>query len=250
MRGCAGRHRCSGMPLSRFRVARVGSQWDDPNMGIESGVELESARVTRILRDDIMLGRRPPGARLVERDIARELSVSRLPVREAIKALVQEGIVITRPRSWAVVREFTTKDIVDFSEVRAALETLAFVLAAERHDEEGARLLHDILQREEDAARAGDVEGARVAAARFHTAAVELADNAGLEELARVFVTRLRWLFGQHDALFDMADEHREILAAMTSRDVDTLRELIPQHLERGRKAAERRLRERAVSSI
>ena len=43
--------------------------------------ELESVRVTRILRDDIVLGRRAPGSRLVERDIAAELHVSRLPVR-------------------------------------------------------------------------------------------------------------------------------------------------------------------------
>ena len=50
--------------------------------------ELESVRVTRILRDDIVLGRRVPGSRLVERDIAAELDVSRLPVREAIRTLV------------------------------------------------------------------------------------------------------------------------------------------------------------------
>ena len=53
-------------------------------------------------------------------------------VREAIKMLTLEGIVVTRPRSWAVVREFTLKDIQDFADVRTAFETLAFVLAAER----------------------------------------------------------------------------------------------------------------------
>ncbi|MBQ3359643.1 MAG: GntR family transcriptional regulator, partial [Microbacterium sp.] len=67
--------------------------------------ELESVRVTRILRDDIVLGRRAPGSRLVERDIAAELHVSRLPVREAIRVLVSEGVVVARPRTWAVVRE-------------------------------------------------------------------------------------------------------------------------------------------------
>lgn len=219
-------------------------------MAIEYRAELESARVTRALRDDIMLGRRLPGSRLVERDIALTLNVSRLPVREAIKELVLEGIVVTRPRSWAVVREFTIKEIADFSDVRTALEVLAFELAAERHDDEGARRMKDVLDEEERAARAGDVETARIAAARFHALAVDLADNVGLEELGKVFLTRLRWLFGQHDALFDMADEHREIYEAFIARDVDLLRELIPQHLERGRSAAEQRLRERLTQSI
>ena len=75
--------------------------------------ELESARVARILRDDIVQGRRLPGDKLIERDIAAELDVSRLPVREAIRALVAEGIVLVKPRSWAVVREFTLRDLRD-----------------------------------------------------------------------------------------------------------------------------------------
>ena len=219
-------------------------------MVIEYRAELESARVARILRDDIMLGRRPPGSRLVERDIARALDVSRLPVREAIKMLMLEGIVVTRPRSWAVVREFSMKDIRDFGEVRTVFETLAFVLAAERHDEEGAQRLAVILEREEQAARNGEVERARVAAAEFHATAVALAGNAGLDELSQVFLPRLRWLFGQHDALFDMADEHREIYDALVARDADLLRELIPQHLLRGRAAAEERLRARLAQAI
>jgi DNA-binding GntR family transcriptional regulator len=218
-------------------------------MAIEFRAELESARVARILRDDIMLGRRPPGSRLVERDIARSLDVSRLPVREAIRGLVLEGIVVTRPRSWAVVREFTLKDIGDFADVRTALETLAFVLAAERYDDAGAERLRAILDREEHAARAGDVETARVAAAQFHTTVVDLADNTGLDELGRVFTTRLRWLFGQHDALFDMADEHREIFDALIARDAELLSELIPRHLQRGRLAAEERLRARLAQA-
>src|SRR6218665_3634131 len=103
--------------------------------------ELESVRVTGILRDDIILGRRMPGSRLVERDIAAELNVSRLPVREAIRVLVAEGIVVARPRTWAVVREFTQQDIQDFGQVREAIETLIFVFAAQRHDGVGlARL--------------------------------------------------------------------------------------------------------------
>ncbi|MCK2035667.1 GntR family transcriptional regulator [Microbacterium sp. SSW1-49] len=208
----------------------------------EATGELESARVTRILRDDIILGRRAPGSRLVERDIAAELHVSRLPVREAIRALVNEGVVVARPRTWAVVREFTHRDIKDFAEVREAIETLIFVFAAERHDEAGIARLRAAYERERDAAEASDAEGARIAAAEFHEIAAELAGNEMLGELIGVFITRLRWLFGQHDDLPAMAEEHRVILETLAARDVDTIRTLIPQHLANGQAVAERRL--------
>jgi DNA-binding GntR family transcriptional regulator len=210
--------------------------------------ELESVRVTRILRDDIILGRRAPGSRLVERDIAAELDVSRLPVREAIRALVGEGVVISRPRTWAVVREFTPRDIQDFGEVREAIETLIFVFAAQRHSDEGIARLRSAYEREVAAAEADDVDAARIAAAEFHEIAARLAGNEMLSELIGVFVTRLRWLFGQHDDLPAMADEHRVILEAVAARDVDALRDLIPRHLASGQAAAESRLASRTSS--
>lgn len=204
--------------------------------------ELESVRVASVLREDIILGRRPPGSRLVERDIAAELNVSRLPVREAIRTLVAEGVVVARPRTWAVVREFTERDIHDFGEVRASVETLIFMLAAERHDDEGLALMRDAFEREFAAARAGDAETARLAAGHFHEIAAQLAGNAMLAELIGVFVTRLRWLFGQHDDLLAMAEEHRAILQAIAMRDVETLARIVPEHLASGQEAAQRRI--------
>lgn len=204
--------------------------------------ELESVRVTRILRDDIVVGRRVPGSRLVERDIAAELQVSRLPVREAIRTLVAEGVVVSRPRSWAVVREFTQRDIRDFAEVRASMETMIFVLAAERHDAAGLARLRDVYDREASAARAGDAEEARRTAGEFHEVAAVLAGNEMLCELIDVFATRLRWLFGQHDDLLAMAEEHRVILEAIAARDADALRRIVPEHLANGQRTAELRL--------
>ncbi|BDZ39474.1 transcriptional regulator [Microbacterium suwonense] len=198
-----------------------------------------------VLRDDIMLGRREPGSRLVERDIAAELHVSRLPVREAIRMLVADGIVVAKPRTWAVVREFSVQDLQDFAEVRTAIETLAFVLATERIDENGLALLESIVDEEETAAASNDVETSRTASAKFHFTAVQLSGNAMLVELAESMITRLRWLFGQYDELSETAGAHREILTAMHARDVDAIGRIIPTHLIDGQLAAERRLRAR-----
>ncbi|MFC5433587.1 GntR family transcriptional regulator [Microbacterium suwonense] len=206
---------------------------------------LESERVADVLRDDIMLGRREPGSRLVERDIAAELHVSRLPVREAIRMLVADGIVVAKPRTWAVVREFSVQDLQDFAEVRTAIETLAFVLATERIDENGLALLESIVDEEETAAASNDVETSRTASAKFHFTAVQLSGNAMLVELAESMITRLRWLFGQYDELSETAGAHREILTAMHARDVDAIGRIIPTHLIDGQLAAERRLRAR-----
>lgn len=218
----------------------------NPFMVIERVIELESVRVTNALREDIMLGRRLPGSRLIERDIAAELRVSRLPVREAIKALVGEGLVVKHPRTWAVVREFTIKDIRDFAEFREAIETLAWVLAAQRHDDHGAEVIRATYAREARAVAAGDIAAAQAASAKFHTTAVGLSGNDVLQELAESYVTRLRWLFGQFEDVEQMVEEHRVILDAFLARDVDALRELIPAHLAEGREAAERRLLARA----
>lgn len=211
-------------------------------MGEDVNAGLESVRVARMLRDDIMLGRRLPGARLVERDIATELEVSRLPVREAIKMLVAEGVVVARPRLGATVRESTEQDIHDFAQVRESVETLAWVLATERLDSERLARMEALVEREEAAAAVGDVDAAREASASLHMAAVELSDNAMLIELAYSLITRLRWLFGQHEDLAGMAVKHRAIVEAMRAGDVDRVRELIPRHLAQGRAAAIERL--------
>ncbi|KNY07934.1 transcriptional regulator [Microbacterium sp. GCS4] len=204
--------------------------------------ELESVRVTRILRDDIVLGRRMPGSRLVERDIAAELDVSRLPVREAIRTLVAEGVVVARPRTWAVVREFTRQELQDFGEVREAVETMIFVFAAQRRTAEGVARLRAVYEQEFAAAEAGDVEAARIAATRFHEVAAHLAANDTIFEMVSVFTTRLRWLFGQHDDLVETAEEHRVILEAVEAQDAAALRELIPQHTMNSVASAARRL--------
>lgn len=204
--------------------------------------ELESVRVTRILRDDIVLGRRASGSRLVERDIAAELNVSRLPVREAIRTLVAEGVVVARPRTWAIVREFSRQDLQDYGEVREAMETMIFVFAAERRTPEGLARLRAAYEQELAAAEASDVEGARIAASLFHEVAAHLAANDMIGEFISVFATRLRWLFGQHDDLVETAEEHRVILEAVEAQDADALRELIPQHTANAVASAAKRL--------
>ncbi|MFJ9677157.1 GntR family transcriptional regulator [Streptomyces sp. NPDC101194] len=198
----------------------------------------ESERVTRQLRDEILDGVRQPGSRLVERELAEALGVSRLPVREALKALVAEGLVTPRPRSWAVVREFTNSDVADLDEVRSALETLAFRLAAQRHTREGLKRLRADVDAELEAALAGDAVRARRAAGDFHQTVTSLAANELLTDFERVLRSRLRWLLSQHDDLLGVAREHEALYEALAARDVPRVEALVLEHLASSRTAA------------
>jgi DNA-binding GntR family transcriptional regulator len=199
--------------------------------------EPESERVTRQLRDDILDGVRKPGSKLVERELAAQIGVSRVPVRDALRVLVAEGLVTPRPRTWAVVREFTPTDIADLNEVREALEVMTFRLAAQRGDRVGLRRLRSNLDEELAAARAGDAVRARRAAADFHETVTSMAANELLSELEGTLRSRMRWLLGRHDDLLAMALEHEALYAAVADRDVALVEELVVEHLENSRRA-------------
>ncbi|NUT35977.1 MAG: GntR family transcriptional regulator [Hamadaea sp.] len=197
--------------------------------------EPESERVTRRLREQILDGVRVAGDRLVERDLADELGVSRVPVREALRALIAEGLVTPRPRSWAVVREFTASDVADLLEVREAIEPLVFRLAAQRRTRDGLLALRRVVDDEKAAAHAGDAVRARRAAADFHEVVTSLAANDLLVELERPLRSRMRWVLAQHDDLVAVAAQHEGLYEAIADRDVARVDRLVAEHLAAGR---------------
>lgn len=86
------------------------------------------------IRAAIVEGRYEPGLRLVEQRIAAEFDLSRTPVREALRTLAAEGLVVVEPHRGARVRALDTEEVVDLYDLRARLEGYAAELAAQRHD--------------------------------------------------------------------------------------------------------------------
>ncbi len=191
----------------------------------------EAERATRRLRDEIVSGVRAPGSRLVERDLAADYGVSRVPIRDALRALGREGLVLIEPHRAAVVREFSASDVVDLYEVRSALDVLSFRLAALRHDRAGLRRLREVLDDGVAAAARDDEVRARLAAAEFHDVVTALSGNVLLSEVTEVIRSRLRWLFAQHDDLVEMANEHERLYQAIAARDADLVEKLVLDHL-------------------
>ena len=85
--------------------------------------------VFNTLRQAILTGEMEPGERLMEIQLANKLGVSRTPIREAIRKLELEGLVVMVPRKGAEVADITEKDLRDVLEVRTALEELSIELA-------------------------------------------------------------------------------------------------------------------------
>ena len=92
--------------------------------------------VFNTLRHAILKGELEPGERLMEIALAQKLGVSRTPIREAIRKLELEGLVVMVPRKGAEVADITEKDLRDVLEVRTALEELSIELAIRNMDDE------------------------------------------------------------------------------------------------------------------
>lgn len=178
-----------------------------------------------------------PGARLIERDLADELAVSRIPLREAIQRLQQDGLVVVVPRQGAIVSPFTVDDVRDLFDVRESLEVLAARLAAERADEEGLAALAAQLDTARRATKRGDKPAIAAANAGFHTIIVDLAANPLLESTLKPLEARTQWLFHltkDRDAGVQCR-EHEELLAAIADHDADRAAESAFHHVHSGR---------------
>jgi DNA-binding GntR family transcriptional regulator len=192
-------------------------------------------RVHEHLREEIISGRLIPGTELHEAALARSLGVSRGPIREALGRLATEGLVAIRPRRGAVVRALSNEEFIEAYQVREALEMMAVRLAVPRLTAEdlGAmeRLIDDMASRGD----AGDVQGFFEANTEFHQRFFEVAGNGMLCELYRqlrgqIDRHRLRSLELRGD-LRRSIDEHRAILWAARTGDVERAVRLISDHI-------------------
>lgn len=182
------------------------------------------ARVLATLRQDIIAGRLRPGDRLVERELAERFGVSRVPVREAIRALVAEGFVHFETPRRAVVRRLSPSDVKELFELREALEVYAAGLAAVRATETDLAELRELLRRAADATGAGDAETITDVNTRFHDAILATAGNSLLTSVMEPVDGRLRWLTRQNEEWPHLLTEHRELYDAIASGDPDRAR--------------------------
>ncbi|HKU04377.1 MAG TPA: GntR family transcriptional regulator [Arthrobacter sp.] len=173
------------------------------------------------LRTRIFEGHYAPGTRLVERDLAAEFSVSRLPVREALRMLRQEGLISDRGARGAEVSSLSPKDVEDLFDVRQSLEVLACRLAAKRATKDDLAYLKRLLDNAEAFLAKGSVMEAHRSNSEFHDAITGIADNNFLKSALEPLQGRMHWLFRHVSDLPELIREHRELYAAIASGDPD-----------------------------
>ncbi|MCZ0979220.1 GntR family transcriptional regulator [Streptomyces diastatochromogenes] len=210
-------------PRPAARATPVG----DTHMSLRERVYVE-------LRERIIEGEYPAGLRLVEREIADDLRVSRVPVREAMQRLESEGFLTVQPRRGSVVAEFGPEDAAYLFDVRENLEGLAARLAARNASPARLRDLERLLARARRAAESGRLREAVSLNADFHRRIVELSGNPLLADLMTPLDSRLRRLFRLTSAQSDgepMCGAHERLYEAVRDHDEDAAEALARAHV-------------------
>ena len=202
-----------------------------------------SSQVVAKLRDAILDGRLPVGQPLRERQIAHDLDLSRAPVREALRTLEKEGLVVTVPHRGTYVATYTRRDIEEIYTLRASLEALAFSRATSRvtaADLRSLEALISLMDRLASGGAAGFQELIRTDLA-FHRRICEIADHARLLEtwehlgrqmLAVYTVTDVPLLVKRlYGYVEDIGDRHRPIVRSLRERDIDAGRSYLSTHI-------------------
>ncbi|MBP5599505.1 MAG: GntR family transcriptional regulator [Lachnospiraceae bacterium] len=197
--------------------------------------------VFQTLRKAILTGELMPGERLMEIHLAEKLGVSRTPIREAIRKLELEGLVMNIPRRGAQVAEISERGLRDVLEVRRALDTFCAELACERISDEEKEALKKACKDFEDAVETKDVTVIAKADVAFHDIIVGATGNerlvALLNNLAeQMYRYRFEYIkdFSQHGKLIE---EHRVLMDAILKGNIIGARDAAREHIDNQEKS-------------
>lgn len=192
--------------------------------------------VFNTLRQAILRGELKPGERLMEIQLANKLGVSRTPIREAIRKLELEGLVLMIPRRGAEVAEITEKSLRDVLEVRGALEELAVKLACQKITDAQIQELRVAEKAFELALQSGDVTTYAEADVKFHDVIYLATDNQRLIQLLsnlreQMYRYRVEYL-KREEAHETLLIEHKRIIETIAKRDMDAAVDAVCQHID------------------
>ncbi len=191
--------------------------------------------LARALRDAVVFGDLQPGERLVERDIAARTGVSRGPVREALRQLEQEGLIVSVPYQGTYVAGISDVEVDEIIiPIRLVLETFACRKSMSALEASDFDDLAALVERMQVAADAGDLPALVEVDLQFHSRVVERAGNQCLQ-IWRSIEPRVRAYFFRdvvrHSSLQDLPQEHGQLLEAMRSADAARVLPLLEQHI-------------------
>jgi DNA-binding GntR family transcriptional regulator len=191
--------------------------------------------VLEALRQAIIVGELADGERLIEDRIARELKTSRGPVREALRQLEHEGLVVSYPYRGAVVLGVSDEEVHEvLVPIRVTLERFSFAKALERMTEADFAELAKEVWLMGEGARVDDLFRCVEADIRFHEFVLSRSGQPHTTQVWRSIAPRIRayfFRFGREADLSRIAVEHGQLLAAFQAGDPDVLMEAVERHI-------------------
>ncbi|WP_134699842.1 GntR family transcriptional regulator [Ammoniphilus sp. YIM 78166] len=199
-------------------------------------------KVFEYIKNAILRGEFKSGERIVERDLAEKLNISRTPIREALFRLESVGFVKTMPRKGVVVSKMTTEEIIEVFTILSSLESLAVRLAAEKLNDEHETALTDLIQRinEELAGNLTEKDYSQ-----FHLEMRDIIHQAAQSpRLYEILTSQVEYIrafaFVSHETVErrrQAFEEHRDIAVAIVKRDVKQAEQLAQLHIENSKQS-------------
>jgi DNA-binding GntR family transcriptional regulator len=200
------------------------------------------------LRNDIVAGDLPFGARLVIEDLAMRYGVSHMPIREALRVLHGEGLVVIEHNRGARVRPIYRGFIEDLFDMRCAIEMMLARRAAERRTPAHLDALREAAASLEARVAAGEPASVPAANRNFHALVNDAAGNPGalpIVESHWLLLAALLKRYGYGDDRFQrVIDEHQQLIQAIERRDGHSASLLMGAHIEKAKNNLMRRAAE------
>ena len=209
----------------------------EPNFNVTMNEYLPLRDVVfNTLRQAILRGELKPGERLMEIQLANKLGVSRTPIREAIRKLELEGLVLMIPRKGAEVADISEKSLKDVLEVRRALEELSVKLTCDRITKEEIKELEQAAENFRKTMKSKDITEIAEADVRFHDVIYTATKNQKLIQLLnnlheQMYRYRIEYLKDE-EVYPKLLKEHKEIIERINRGEKEEAARIVCEHID------------------
>jgi len=175
------------------------------------------------------------GERLLEAELAERFDISRSTLREALKILEQEELVISKPRKGTFAATFSKKDLDELQEVRTLIEEASFVMALRSLDEEEFTRLKNLLDQMKEEANQGNWQALFDLDMQFHHFVVSQCGNSRMIKIYEANQVQIRAYIGHLDQYYSSPkvfyQEHKDLYDILLSKDADLVKKQVAHHI-------------------
>lgn len=175
------------------------------------------------------------GERLLETDLAERFGVSRSTIREALRILEIEELVVSKARKGTYITKFSDQDLEEITELRTMIEMRAFIHAIPHLEEQHFSVLEQIVAQMNEEANKQNWNGLFDLDMKFHSYVVNLSGNSRIKKIYESLQVQIRTVLMHLDQYYTSFDEfyneHKELLAGMKTKDAQIIKEKVNNHI-------------------